>query len=389
MIFEIPEPIIESTVSSVPENYFPWGVKLIGAKDMWRKGYTGKGVTIAIIDTGVDYSHRELRDRVVDGKSFVDSEPDYMDEHYHGTHVAGIAAGSGEEVPGVAPEANILAVKALDSDGRGSLESIVEAIKWSVDNGADIINLSLGAPENHPDLEEAIQYAVDEGVFPICAAGNNGNPNEEVSDPNYPAWIDESVSVSAICNEKEVAQFSARGKVEVSGPGVKVYAPVLDNEYAYLSGTSMSCPHVAGALALILEQIKERLREDMPYEGVLKHLYMLSTDLGPSGWDKEYGYGLVSFNNAKAVYEPQQLRFFIDKPGEWVESRRFEGKPFMRSNGDVIEMDIPPFMEEQRDDNGELTWRTMVPLRFFAEALGCKIDWDEQGSMYIATLRRG
>ncbi|MEH2227488.1 S8 family peptidase [Nostoc sp.] len=254
-----------------------WGADLVKAPEVWAQGYTGKGVVVAVVDTGVDYNHEDLKNNIwtntkeiagngidddgngyVDdnyGWNFADQNNNTLDDNGHGTHVSGTIAGENNNygVTGIAYDAKIMAVKALDSSGSGSYSSISKGIRYAVDNGANVINLSLGGGSSNRTLESAINYASSKGVIVVMAAGNDGD-----SSPDYPArYASKSgIAVGAVDKNNNLADFSNRSGTNpiayVTAPGVKVYSSVPNNQYATYSGTSMAAPHVAGIVALML-----------------------------------------------------------------------------------------------------------------------------------------
>lgn len=253
-----------------------YGIAQIGAPHVWQQfGITGAGIRIAIIDTGIDYLHPDLGGgfgpghKVVGGYDFVNSDQDPIDDNGHGTHVAGIAAANGV-IKGVAPDANLLAVKVLDGFGFGFDSNIIAGIEWAVTNGANIINMSLGDIFGGGDPDDPLCQAVDAatqaGVLVVCAAGNAGAYNTVGS----PAAARTAVAVGADDMNHHIAPFSSRGaapktlqiKPEVVAPGVGILSTVPQSGtqlsdpsgYMTLDGTSMASPHAAGAAALLLQK---------------------------------------------------------------------------------------------------------------------------------------
>ncbi|RCJ28276.1 hypothetical protein A6S26_12125 [Nostoc sp. ATCC 43529] len=254
-----------------------WGADLVKAPEAWAQGYTGQGVVVAVIDTGVDRNHEDLRNNIWtnaneiadngiddDGNGYVDDNYGWnfsgnnnntLDGNGHGTHVSGTIAGENNNygVTGIAYNAKIMPVKVLNDSGSGSYNSIAKGIRYAVDNGADVINLSLGGRYSNRTLESAINYASSKGVIVVMAAGNDGG-----SSPNYPArYASKSgIAVGAVDRNNNIADFSNRsGTSEISyvtAPGVNVYSTVPNNQYDTYSGTSMAAPHVAGVVALML-----------------------------------------------------------------------------------------------------------------------------------------
>ncbi len=232
-------------------------------------------VTIAVIDTGIDASHPDLAGYVLDGYDFVNDEEDAYDDEGHGTHVAGIIgawADSPGGYTGVAPGVKMLPVKVLDEDGYGDSEWIALGIEYAVEQGVDIINMSLGIPFYSYAVHDAIKQAEAAGILVLAASGNESNhwidtelgqrtyPEELDTDryaafPGFPAALDEVVSVGAIAQLTEdtytIADFSNPGNVDFVAPGVKIYSTKPDGKYEYLDGTSMATPYAAGVAALI------------------------------------------------------------------------------------------------------------------------------------------
>ena len=257
--------LIPFTVQSVKEkpDERPYGINQIKAPEIWDQAERGKGVVIAILDTGIDTTHPDLKDRIIDGRNFTleGRFNDITDRNGHGTHVAGTIAGSedGEGVVGVAPEADLLICKVLDRHGSGSYRSITQAIRWATrwrgPNGerVRIINMSLGGPSPDEKQYDAILQACGKGILVCVASGNEGDSNESSMEFGWPAGYNECITVSASDEEKKLAPFSNNSKeVDVMAPGVDVLSTYPVGKYAVLSGTSMATPHVAGALALII-----------------------------------------------------------------------------------------------------------------------------------------
>lgn len=256
---------------SVTPPAIPEGVRMIQAPEVWDSGERGKGNVIAVLDTGCQTDHPDLAPRIVGGRNFTHDDggdPEIIEDYNgHGTHVAGtIAATQGEEggVVGVAPEADLLIVKVLDKQGSGSYEGIIAGIHYAIDwSGAKgervtIISMSLGGPEDHPELYEAVKRAVDTGIPVVCAAGNEGDDAHDTDEFAYPGAYGEVIQVGAVDFDRRIAPFSnTNNEIDLVAPGINVYSTYLDGKYASLSGTSMATPHVSGALALI-RNISER-----------------------------------------------------------------------------------------------------------------------------------
>ncbi|MFL0581130.1 S8 family serine peptidase [Solibacillus silvestris] len=265
-----------------------WNLKAMDLQNSWSHGYTGKGVKIAIIDSGVA-NHSDLT--IAGGRSFVGES--YDDDHGHGTHVAGIISGkhNGVGVAGVAPNAEVYAVKAIKSDGVGDVRVVLQAIDWAIDNHMDIINLSFGDLEYAQSLHEGIKKASEHGLLIVAASGNEGNDNGTGNTINYPARHEEVISVAAINRYFKRSLFSGTGDTnDFAAPGEEIYSTYLNGQYATYNGTSMATPHITGMLALLMEQYPyatpTELREGLRY---------ITDDLGDAGFDTLYGYGLPKF----------------------------------------------------------------------------------------------
>lgn len=250
-----PNYIFEATFSPNDTYYsgYQYGPQNTSTPAAWDITKGSSGQEIAIIDSGVDYNHPDLNDKTILGYDFVDNDNDPMDLNDHGTHVAGTAAAetdNGIGVAGMAPNTQILAVRALNAQGSGSLNDIADAIRYSADAGAEVINLSLGCNCDTQTLEDAVDYAWNNGAVIIAAAGNDGT-----STTFEPASYANAIAVGAVDSSNNVASFSNYGTwVDVTAPGVSIASTMPNNGYAYMSGTSMASPHVAGLAGLLASQ---------------------------------------------------------------------------------------------------------------------------------------
>jgi subtilisin family serine protease len=310
-----------------------WGLDQINAEEAWAST-TGSGVVVAVVDSGVDLGHPDLRGQLVQGATFIDCEPscgngdwkgpDGVGNDYdeHGTHVAGIVAAAtdnGVGVAGTAPDAKIMPIKALE-EGSGSFEDIANGIRWAVDNGADVVNLSLGALPGVQALTltglmaetaEAIAYADENGVLVVAAAGNETFPL-----CGTPAFDDGALCVTSTTKEETPSWFSNGGikpdLLSVAAPGGAGLVSCADDivstvpvgtgsdacgesDYDYYAGTSMATPHVAGVAALLfaqgrtLDNVKSALVDTAR-----------TPVLGTGLWTPSYGHGIVDAAAATA-----------------------------------------------------------------------------------------
>jgi len=206
-------------------------------------------VLVAILDTGIDQNHEELKGRVVSEINFTDS-PTTQDINGHGTHVAGIIAANSlddNSIAGTVPESQLLSIKVANDRGRCQSSAVAKGIIWAVDNGASVINISLEIGEPSAELEDAVNYAWNQGAVIIAAAGNEGGQL-----PVYPAYYEKSIAVAAIREDGTLAPLSNYGDwVDVAAPGYNIYSTLPDNRYGYKSGTSLSAAYISGVAALL------------------------------------------------------------------------------------------------------------------------------------------
>lgn len=265
-----------------------WGLDLIGVPKVWQQGYTGSEIVVAVVDSGVDYTHPDLDDNIWlnedeipgnniddDGNGFIDDWRgwDFLDGDNdprdldpvggHGNHVAGIIAGENNSigVTGVAPNAKIMPIRSLGIF-RGEEDPITGGIRYAVDNGADVINLSLGSSGQLSGVTEAIRYANENGVVVVMASGNDGLSgiagSQRLSPVNFPAGLSSEVglAVGAVKQDGAIADFTNRAghtpQDYILAPGKDVYSSLLVDTYDFWEGTSMATPHISGVAALIL-----------------------------------------------------------------------------------------------------------------------------------------
>ena len=319
-----------------------WSIHNINAESVHASGTTGKGVRVGIIDSGIDYTHPDLKDNYIDGKNFISRgrpSNDPIDVYGHGTHVAGTVCASmnGWGAVGVAPSCDLYALKVLNDSGSGRTSDILAAVEWAVEQELDVINLSLGSLGNPGATAEAVyQAAYEAGLVIVAAAGNSGTTDTSEVNTIWPANYDSVIAVAATDRDDNRAWFSSTGpNVELAAPGTGervlddddelihisgVHStwnnstsqfdpqPICDDDgergcYKDASGTSMSSPQVAGVAALI---IGTGLVEDTNGNGRINDevraiMNETARDLGAEGRDPVYGYGLVDAGAAIAA----------------------------------------------------------------------------------------
>ncbi len=279
----------------------------IKATPAWDAVQGDPGTVIAVLDTGVDPDHPDLETKVVPGgRDFANDDDDPYDDHWHGTHVSGIAAaatGNGLGIAGVAGDCRLLPVKVVDEYGDGYYSWMIDAIIWATDQGVDVINISLGGDVPDPFLEDACKYAYDHGVVVVAAAGNDSGA------VLYPAAYDAYVLAVASSDFNDaISSFSNRGpEVDVAAPGEWILAPgplwyfrPTDPPYLFASGTSAAAPHVAGLAALI-----RSAKPDLTPDDIMKIIRYTADDINRAtapGRDDRAGYGRINMERALVPY---------------------------------------------------------------------------------------
>ncbi|MBP1992919.1 S8 family peptidase [Paenibacillus eucommiae] len=241
-----------------------WGVTVVNATYAWNNGYTGKGIKVAVLDSGIEMHHEDIM--IAGGVSFVDYTQSYDDDFGHGTHVAGIIGAKNNNigVVGVAPDADLYSVKVLDSHGVGYLSDVIAGIDWAVDNKMDIINMSMATSVDSPALHNVVDQAYASNVLIVASAGNAGNAEGTGETIQYPAKYSSVISVGAVDQNGQRATFSSTGsELEIVAPGVGINSTYLSSRYKVLSGTSMASAFVTGKLALLKQIYVDSTSEEM------------------------------------------------------------------------------------------------------------------------------
>lgn len=267
-----------------------WGLNKLGIPTIHEAGFTGKNVKVAIIDTGVNTEHPDLKGAVI--KSINVTGEAAAHSNGHGTGVAGVVGARNNSfgILGVAPDCQIVAIKAMRETGGGVTSEIVRGIDAAIAEGCHIINMSLGTMTDDPSLREAVKRATDKGILVVCAAGNNG----QIDSVNYPGRYELALAIAATNTSGNISAFSSKGwDIDIAAPGERILTTWKNNTYATVSGTSFASPMVAGVLALFLEAKLEVTQQ---------RLYDTAIDIGETGRDTAAGYGLIDPNGFITKY---------------------------------------------------------------------------------------
>jgi type VII secretion-associated serine protease mycosin len=278
-----------------------WGLFAIGVDHVWTTT-TGQGVIVAVVDSGSG-PHPDLAENLLPGRSIIGTVESQdgrdIDASGHGTHVSGIiaaVANNGIGGSGVAPNAKILPIQVLDQAGQGDARDVAAGVRFAADNGARVINLSLGGATESSSLTQAITYANDKGVLVVAAAGNGGAADK----PKWPASLDLTLAVTAVDQANNATSFDQRGDyIDLSAPGANIVS-TAKGDYVTLSGTSMAAGFVAGAAALLFAA-EPRVTNAQVRDILLR----TATDIGEPGRDVTFGAGLI--NMVAALAELQRM----------------------------------------------------------------------------------
>ncbi len=282
--------------SNDPQTY-GWELTKFNIPSLWRR-CEGDGVIVAVIDTGCDLQHPDLKDNILPGKNFVNTNMEPQDDCGHGSHVCSTiaAVNNGYGIVGVAPKTKILPLKALDGNGSGNINNIIDAIYYAANHGSiDFITMSLGSARGSQELENAINYAADKGCIVFCAAGNSG----ENVDIMYPAKYEKTISIGAIDENLHRTNFTCSGEsLDFLAPGHNIVGCIPNGRYASMSGTSMSNPFAVGCASLLLSYNRKYkkyvLNNYQSYIDVFKTTAKSLEDSRYKDIKKYQGYGILN-----------------------------------------------------------------------------------------------
>lgn len=286
-------PYIREDVFGLDTNtgqFYGWEIQKFEIQKYWKYS-KGEGVKVAVIDTGCDLNHDDLKPNLITGYNFIEEGQPPIDRNCHGSHVAGTIAAYDNNLGmvGVAPHTKIMPIKALGDNGSGDLKAVCKGIIWAADNGADIITMSLGSPMNSLHLERAVSHASAKGCAIFCAAGNSG----PATDIMYPAKLSSTISIAAIDINFNRTKFSCSGNsLDFLAPGKDILSCVPNNRYAKLSGTSMSNPFAVGCASLAMSCAGRRLTRFELIDAFKKTVVSLSNPIY-AGQKKYEGYGIL------------------------------------------------------------------------------------------------
>lgn len=270
-------------------SYYPFGIIDVNANLLWKEGYSGQGIKVAVIDSGI-YPHKDLGNRIVYRKNY--TKANTITES-HGTHVAGTIGAAGQ-LYGMMQNCTFYDLQILDSEG-GSEANFALAIDEAIRQNVDVVNMSIGTLTKNQLITNAVKRAYAAGLILVAAAGNSGN-----NTVMYPGALDECISVANLNIVNDIIDNSSSSNrfVDVCAPGNNVFSLTINNGYAVYSGTSMACPHVTGICGLYLEKSRKENPSFNKYQhrdNVMNMLKANLVDIGPVGFDQKSGYGQIRY----------------------------------------------------------------------------------------------
>ncbi|MED4084614.1 S8 family serine peptidase [Halalkalibacterium halodurans] len=318
-----------------------WNNDMVKAFDAWDDGYTGKGVKVAVFDTGFD-GHQDIT--YAGGHSVFEGEPYTHDHHGHGTHVAGIiGAREGTLHQGIAPDVQLYGVKVFSQEKGGNTSDLIAGIDWAIQEGMDIINMSLGYTNEVPAVHTAIKQAVAQEILVVAASGNGGKADGSGETIEYPAKYDEVIAVASVDKEMKRTNTSATGvENELAAPGHLIGGLAPGNKYVFMSGTSQATPHVTSLAAILMGKHPE-----LSSQQIRALLVEQSLDLGSEGHDRLYGYGLAQYVSSTPPDEEENE----ESPAENPQEQPSDGK---ENEGSEDQGSTPPDEEENEESPAEV-----------------------------------
>ena len=272
---------------------------LINPYHLYDKGITGKGMVCAVIDSGCEFNHPSLKDKILDGRNFTQegSPNDFSDLNGHGTHVAGLISSDPylSFAGGIAPDAKLLICKALGEDGSGGFAAIINAINYAIDKKVDVINMSLGGGFDLPELHQAVKRAVEKGIIVCCASGNEARGDKgTVDELCYPGSYREVVEIGAIDKRRDPSSFSNSNLfVDCVTYGERILSTYLNNSYALLDGTSMATPIASGCLILLKQWFTMEFGRQPHEEEIYAALIKCTERLPKCDNRRQVGHGYI------------------------------------------------------------------------------------------------
>jgi len=285
---QITSALVNNVESVIPDDEFAdkqWALKSIGISGLWQTTMGNGEVLVAVLDTGIDKNHEDLRGKVQAEVNFTDT-PDADDVHGHGTHIAGIIAAENNDIGiiGLAPDCRLLNVKVADDRGRCDVSDLVEGIIWAVDNGAKVINISIEIKESSPELEAAINYAWNNAALVAAAAGNSGS-----YEPVYPAYYKNCIAVTAVKENNSLSPLSNKGEwVDLAAPGYKIYSTLPGDSYGFETGTSFASAYVSGVASLLFTMVNDLNNNGFLNDEVLAIIKDSCREIGIDGTGRGY-----------------------------------------------------------------------------------------------------
>lgn len=396
---------------------YQWNIDFMDMGPLWDMGLTGKGVTVAVVDSGLD-AHEDLSgERMLPGRNFVNESGSTADIQGHGTFVASVIAAqadNGVGVAGVAHQANILPClvfqEGLVSDRIGigaTAADITKAILWATDNGAQVINLSLGSEDPDQATQAAVDYAVSRGVIVVAATGNNGNATM-----NYPAGFQNVIGVGALGEVQDMTQTSYRlnlnkkeywaqysnynNSVFVTAPGTEMYGAKVNrglnggtSVYVFQSGTSFATPCVAGLAALAKEY--DPAMDAAQFQNLLT---LTADDLGEKGWDAKFGHGSVNAARMAAALPGRTITYDLNG-GQWQTQPTAAQTAFQLYQTESVTLPVPvregyAFMGWYRDPGLSGTPESQLVLPAWEEDVTYTAKWmDDNTALTAVTYTLG